>query len=384
MLVEIHMIQNHAPSNLNRDDTGSPKSCVFGGIRRARISSQCLKRSIRQSEIFQKEIEKMGKSFRTRLLPEKIMERLISDGIPESHARIVAKKISGLGSKKERKDSDEKLITKQIIFFSSGELDNIVSILKDKIKNETTPEAVEKSLKDFNYEKAIESSGHQSITPDIALFGRMVTSEAFPNIEASIQVAHALSTNKMEHEFDYFTAVDDLISTSETIEAQGAGMIGDTEFNSACYYKYFSLDFDSLIENMKLSGNSNEKELKSQLVDVASAFVKAAAFTTPTGKQNTFAAHQLPDAILIEIRKEKTPISYTNAFIKPARPKGDKDLLEVSLEKFTDYVKDINRKYGLTCDSRLWFTTKEIEIENVTNCENFEELTKNLKENLRV
>ena len=50
MLIEIHIIQNHAPSNLNRDDTGSPKSCTFGGIRRARISSQCIKRSIRQSD----------------------------------------------------------------------------------------------------------------------------------------------------------------------------------------------------------------------------------------------------------------------------------------------------------------------------------------------
>ena len=159
-------------------------------------------------------------------------------------------------------------------------------------------------------------------------------------------------------------------------------MIGDTGFNSACYYKYFSLDFDSLIENMRLPDDSNEKELRSQLVNVVLAFLKAAAFTTPSGKQNTFAAHQLPDAILIEIRKEKTPISYANAFIKPAKPFGNKDLLEVSLEKFTDYVKDINRKYNLTCDSRLWFSTKEIEIENITNCETFEELTKNLKENL--
>ena len=52
MLVEIHMLQNHAPSNLNRDDTGSPKECTFGGIKRGRISSQCLKRSIRRSPVF--------------------------------------------------------------------------------------------------------------------------------------------------------------------------------------------------------------------------------------------------------------------------------------------------------------------------------------------
>src|SRR6516225_6561748 len=47
MRIEIHVLQNFAPSNLNRDDTGSPKDAEFGGCRRARISSQCIKRAVR-------------------------------------------------------------------------------------------------------------------------------------------------------------------------------------------------------------------------------------------------------------------------------------------------------------------------------------------------
>ena len=47
MIIELHMLQNFAPSCLNRDDTNSPKECEFGGYRRARISSQCIKRAIR-------------------------------------------------------------------------------------------------------------------------------------------------------------------------------------------------------------------------------------------------------------------------------------------------------------------------------------------------
>ena len=47
-IIEIHALQNFAPSNLNRDDTGAPKDALFGGTRRARVSSQCLKRSVRQ------------------------------------------------------------------------------------------------------------------------------------------------------------------------------------------------------------------------------------------------------------------------------------------------------------------------------------------------
>src|SRR5438093_398052 len=47
MRIEIHVLQNFAPSNLNRDDTGSPKDCEFGGYRRGRVSSQCEKRANR-------------------------------------------------------------------------------------------------------------------------------------------------------------------------------------------------------------------------------------------------------------------------------------------------------------------------------------------------
>jgi CRISPR system Cascade subunit CasC len=378
MLIEIHMIQNHVPSNLNRDDTGSPKTCMFGGIRRARISSQCIKRSIRQSSIFKDEMEKIGLSFRTRLLPEEVKKQLIEQGIPEDHAQIVGQTISGMGAKKVR--SDEKLATKQIMFFSAAELKNIADIFVGKIKGAKNPEEVKKRLEKFDYEATVEKSGHQPITPDIALFGRMITSKAFADIEASIQVAHALSTNKLEHEFDYFTAVDDLIGTSESIEQQGAGMIGDVEYNSSCYYKYFSLDYDGFIDNMTLS--DKKTILKSHLNEVVIAFLKAAVFTTPSGKQNSFAAHQLPEMILIELRQEKIPVSYANAFIQPSAPKGQTDLLEDTLEKFTKYVGNINEKYGLTPISRLWFNTRNISMKGVTVCNNFETLSSKLKEQL--
>ena len=46
--LDIHVIQSLPPSNVNRDDTGSPKTAVYGGVRRARVSSQSWKRAIRQ------------------------------------------------------------------------------------------------------------------------------------------------------------------------------------------------------------------------------------------------------------------------------------------------------------------------------------------------
>ena len=47
-LIELHILQSFPVSCLNRDDVGAPKTAIFGGVTRARISSQCLKRAIRQ------------------------------------------------------------------------------------------------------------------------------------------------------------------------------------------------------------------------------------------------------------------------------------------------------------------------------------------------
>ena len=371
------MIQNHAPSNLNRDDTGSPKSCMFGGVRRARISSQCIKRSIRQSTFFREAMEELGISYRTRLLPEKVKELLIEQQIAEEYAQLAALKISGMGAKKVRED--EKLATKQIMFFSSEELKTIADIFAQKLKLAKNIEEAKKLLEKFDYEVEMEKKGLQPISPDIALFGRMITSKAFSDIEASIQVAHAISTNTLEHEFDYFTAVDDLISTSESIEQQGAGMIGDIEYNSSCYYKYFSLDYNSFVKNMQVSAQKDKKRVKPLLNDVIIALLKAAVFITPSGKQNTFAAHQLPEAILIEIRNEKIPVSYANAFIQTFSPRGKTDLIGDTLDKFITYATMINEKYGLSPSGRLWFNTRDLNMNGTKSCNSFETLLNELK-----
>ena len=39
LFLDIHAIQTLPPSNINRDDTGSPKTAMYGGVRRARVSS---------------------------------------------------------------------------------------------------------------------------------------------------------------------------------------------------------------------------------------------------------------------------------------------------------------------------------------------------------
>ncbi len=374
MLIEVHMLQNHAPSNLNRDDTNSPKSCVFGSVRRSRISSQCIKRSIRQSVYFKDLFNEEYASYRTRKLPQLIASGLIDKGISEDKAKDIAKVFEDLGKNKEKKDKKEgekekkpkrELETSQIMFFSSLEVKMIIEELYKRLKNEN------KSITLKDIEQIFSKNRLQNITPDIALFGRMITSDVFMNVEASMQVAHAISTNKLETEFDFFTAVDDLVS-SKDLDNLGAGMIGDTEFNSSCYYKYFSLDVDGFENNLKQDLSS--EELKNIIRKSVDAFLKSAIFVTPTGKQNSFAANQLPDGILIEFRTIKTPISYANAFLKPCSGTYKKDLMETSIERFIEHVHTMNNKFNLLSSKRLWFTTKDYVMPGTEQCQDINEL----------
>lgn len=392
MLVEIHMLQNHAPSNLNRDDTGSPKDCIFGGVRRARISSQSLKRSIRRSGVFQAEIGSSGLASRTRRLPDQIKQLLLERGMEQQLADIAAQKASGFGNKEGKEATD--LLTAQMMFLTPTDVEAVAAVLEHAAAEAGSAKAF-REIKTADLQKRAELRGWRAITPDVALFGRMITSDAFRDIEASIQVAHAISTHKMEHEFDYFTAVDDLKGLADDEEDRGAGMIGDVEFTSACYYKYFSLDFEGLVDNLagpapdettSAAGRERYAEARCSAEktarDTAVAFLKAAVFTSPSGKQNTFAAHQLPDAVLIEVRPEKIPVSYANAFAKSVRARAQGDWMSESLAQFTEHVQTITRKFSLRSDARLWFTTGDAKIDGAQTCETMDDLTTELRSSL--
>ena len=380
MLIEIHLIQNHAPSNLNRDDTGSPKECVFGGVKRARISSQCLKRSIRRSEIFKDALAgQLGT--RTRRLPEIVGEQLLAEGISPEMAAIAAKKVSGFGSKdgkeQTKKDGNDqaKLETAQMMFLTEADIQAVVDVLLSAANEAKTPAAFEKlTAKDL--QAKAQQQGFRPITIDVGLFGRMITSEAFRDVEAVCQVAHAISTHKIDSEYDYFTAVDDLKDIEGAVEEDsGAGMIGDVEFTSACFYKYISLDVDGLVDNL-IGVSAGRKDIPAAEREVAEALtgravlalLQAAIMTTPTGKQNSFAAHQLPAAILVEVRPTKTPVSYANAFVDPARQGGGASLVAASLKKLGAHVTALTNGFNLKSDTRLLLAPEQdFSIDGVEN-----------------
>ncbi len=362
MLIEIHILQNHAPSNLNRDDTGSPKECVFGGVRRARISSQCLKRSIRRSDLFQKALAG-HLATRTRRLPELVRERFKKEAGMSGFAEIAAKKATGFGTEKGTEhDPNQKTgeyETRQTMFLTEEDKQAVFDVLLAAARKAESVEKFAKiTAKDLQAQAR--QKGFRPMTVDIALFGRMITSEAFRDVEASTQVAHAISTHKVEHEFDYFTAVDDLPQANdEREEDAGADMLGDVEFNSACYYKYFSIDTDGLIRNLtgaKLRPKVPAADLASAVglaANTIDVLLRAAICVTPTGKQNSFAAHQLPAAVLVEVRTDCMPVSYANAFVDPARNGPEGDLVASSLAKLARHVEALTKGFNIKAQCRL-------------------------------
>lgn len=342
MLIQIHMLQNYAPANLNRDDTGSPKDAFFGGVRRGRISSQCLKRSIRRSQVFEEAFRTQGLlGTRTKKIPALLKEELEKIGVQGDAFQAIVERLPELGreSAKNKGEDDESPATdeeeqetevKQLIFIAPNE----VPILAQKIWDtyqKMGPAAWKKAkIKDITAD--LGKSLPRSV--DIAMFGRMTTSGAFEDVQAAVQVAHALSVNALAQEFDYYTAVDDL-STEP-----GAGMIGDIEFNSSTYYKYINIHWEQLIKNL---GGDLDVARRAVL-----ALVEAAATVQPTGKQNTFAAHNLPDLVLLEVSQRNLPVSYANAFIKPVSVAGSSSLVDTATQQLADYIQKISHAYQLS------------------------------------
>ncbi|MGH2541839.1 MAG: type I-E CRISPR-associated protein Cas7/Cse4/CasC, partial [Ardenticatenaceae bacterium] len=278
MLIQIHMLQNYAPSNLNRDDTGAPKDAVFGDVQRGRISSQAIKRSIRRSPIFEEAFGERGLlAQRTNRLPGQIDKALETLGADEETRRAIVQRIPEIGKREggqpSAEDEEGVLKTRILVFLPADEVMQVARKLWTLYQEQGWAKFAELGI--GKIETAMQHELPRSV--DISMFGRMTTSSAFEDVQAAVQVAHAISTNAATPQFDYFTAVDDLSGEP------GAGMIGNVEFNSNTYYKYFNIHWEKLVEN--LGGDAGVA------LEAVNALLEAAALAQPTGKQNTFAAH---------------------------------------------------------------------------------------------
>jgi len=380
MIIELHILQNFAPSNLNRDDTGSPKDCEFGGYRRARISSQCIKRSIRQTFSSQGLIEADKLASRTKRLIDELYRRLVEQGKDSELARrVVVNILNGIELKK---NDDGK--TQYLLFLGEAEIERLTQLcltywdrlvqISPSVSN--TDEVGSKKTKSKDLKKEIAKlipteiknatlrslDGGQAV--DLALFGRMLADLPEKNIDAASQVAHAISTNRATMEFDFYTAVDDL----RPDDTQGSDMLGTVEFNSSCFYRYANVDVKQLLANL-----GNDRQLAARAVQ---GFLSSTVTAVPTGKQNSMAAQNPPSFVMAVVR-DSGCWSLTNAFLKPVRPTMDGDLVQNSIIALDSYWQGLTGMYGADQIKGFWIAS--LSDQGLTNlrsarCNNFKDV----------
>lgn len=305
VFVDVHVIQSLPPSCVNRDDTGSPKTAMYGGVRRARVSSQAWKHAMR--EMFKEYFSESELSERTKKIVEKVADQICAlSNVDKAEALTTAEKIinqAGVSTKNTE--------AKALFFMSSKQAENLASMaFMDPLPSKKEVQAA------LNAGKGV----------DIALFGRMVADDPALNTDASAQVAHALSTHKVENEYDYYTAMDDRSPEDQA----GAGMIGTIEFNSSTLYRYATVAAHDLKTNLG-DADAAAKAVKE--------FIRAFVCSMPTGKLNTFANNTPPYAVMVALRRDQ-PVNMAGAFETPVKA-GEGGYQTKSAKALADYAKNV-------------------------------------------
>jgi CRISPR system Cascade subunit CasC len=339
--IQLHILTSYPPSNLNRDDTGRPKTAIVGDATRLRISSQSLKRAWRTSDIFESTL-KGHLGTRTKEMGIRIYQNLLAKKVSEKNARDWAKLIaSQFGKLKSDKkaDNNEDLHVEQLVHFNPEE-ERAISALVDKLSN---TKDIEPSKDDL----ALLRKQHTAV--DIAMFGRMLASEPSFNTEAAVQVSHAITVHKAAVEDDYFIAVDDLNSGEED---KGAAHIGELGFGAGVFYLYICINRELLQKN--LGGDS---VLTQKLLE---AFLHAVTKVSPIGKQNSFASRAYAGFVLAE-KGNQQPRSLAQAFLRPVKPNVEKgeDTMSRAVKELEKRRENFDKVYGNCSDSCLQFDVEE-------------------------
>ena len=325
--VDIHVIQNLPPSCVNRDDSGSPKSAVYGGVRRLRVSSQSWKRATRL--YFNDLLDASDVGVRTKRVAELLAARITEDApdLAETAPALVGEvfKAARIKLSAPRGKKDGPLESGYLLFLSTSQVARLAELA---IASARGGEALDA--------KAVKKVFKEPHAVDIALFGRMVADNTDLNIDAACQVAHAISTHAAENEYDFFTAVDDEKSRSEEEDA-GAGMMGTVEFSSATMYRYATVNLDMLAENL----GDDDAALRALEV-----FIKGFCLSMPTGKQNTFANRTVPEAVVVTVREDQ-PVSLVGAFEEAVPANAARGYVARSVEALARHAATIEDNYGL-------------------------------------
>lgn len=328
--LQFHILTVYPASNLNRDDTGRPKTVQFGGVPRIRVSSQSLKRAWRTSSVFAEYVgDRVGK--RTQRLGEEVKRHLVAGGMSEEQAVQTAKSIAKVFGKPEDKQGRDETYIKQLAFVSPQERARAIALADRALAGESIDPTPEDLL--------ATADG----AADIGMFGRMLADNPAYNREAAVQVAHAFTTHKAAVEDDYYVAVDDLKNPAEH-EDVGTSFIGVQEFGAGVFYIYACVDCDLLVVNL-----AGDRALGQDAVE---GLLRSAATVSPRGKQASFASRARASFVLAE-RGQQQPRTLAAAFMRPVGTSDRQDdVVQSSIERLTTFCANLDAAYGACADRR--------------------------------
>lgn len=328
-LIELHILQSFPVSCLNRDDVGAPKTATFGGVTRARISSQCLKRAIR--ELSQGMSPKLFAGNRSRLIITPLADALKKHGVTDLKATEVAKQVGDyLATADEAAAKRGELKVKTLMFLSPAEVEALANVLAETLKKDSKAKDLEKAVA-----KAYKSAALKDAA-DIAIFGRMVASDHSLTLEGAGLFSHALSTHRADNDIDFFSAVDDL----QKAEESGAGMTGTLEFTAATYYRYAALNLDLLADSAHLDALT-----AAERKEVVETFLRASVLAVPSARKNSMNANTLPCYVLGLVKDKGQPLQLINAFEKPVASKNG--LVDASIAAMKEHHAQLKKTWGI-------------------------------------
>lgn len=330
--LQLHVLTNYAPSNLNRDDTGRPKSAMVGDANRLRISSQSRKRSWRTSDEFETNMAgHLGT--RTKRIGHDVYAALIEGGVAEKLARDGAKQIAqqfGKLKSDKKTEGNLDLEIEQLAHLSPEELTAIQVLTATLIARQDGPTPEELKL-----------LSHPRTAVDIAMFGRMLADKEMSefSVEAAVQVSHSITVHRVAIEDDYFSAIDDLAKRGES----GASHIGERSFAAGLFYLYVNIDCHLLTKNL-----GGDEALASRAL---ASLIKAITKVAPSGMQNSFASRAYASYVLAE-KGDQQPRSMSDAFLKPVKDHEGDGMLGLAVQALEAHVQGFDAVYGACADGR--------------------------------
>jgi CRISPR system Cascade subunit CasC len=368
--IQLHALTAYPPANLNRDDTGRPKTALLGDALRLRVSSQSLKRAWRTSSLFGSFLPSMRPQIGTRtkqIGTQWIFPKLVADGVDPDSAKawsVDLQRAYGEPEAENKEQSEAELQNTQLVhvspvevaklagfvdalsaFLRFGTVDESVDAAKNAIDRRNKSQKQDK--KKANATLARELAGlllvDDSTSVDVAMFGRMLATAPRYNFEAAVQVAHAVTVHKAAVEDDYFSAVDDL---NQGLEDKGAGHIGERGYGAGLFYLYLCINRELLQDNL-----GGDAVLTGQALQ---GLLHAVTQVAPTGMQNSFGSRARASYLLAE-KGSQQPRSLVQAFLKPVKPYGEQDMLALAVAALEQRRENFDRVYGACADARCHF-----------------------------